>query len=616
MRGIFDRTGIIIMKKIISIAVAVLMVATLFAALPFAVSADEAPATPAAPEGTAVKTTEEFMAMADGGTYYLDADITVSEMRASFSGTLDGNGHTITTTVALFNNLGNATIKNLTLAGDITAEGWNAALAINVVSTATVTIENVVNSANVSGKRVGGFITDTAAGATVDGVFKPTTVKFINCERTGTTDGTELVGGFLAYPHGDVLEMTDCKNTGKITSTGYAAGLVARFGPNATYSADMKATFTNCVNTAEVNSSGEYAGGILAYSRGSYIKFDSCVNEGKVTNTSKGVGGIAGYLGAKDGQTVVADFVKCVNKGEIVLNKIDAGGSAAAGAMAGYVYGVGKDETGRAGVDSCINLGTITTGWYGSQFIGYCNSKYCFIKNSIAAGSVKALEGTSKFYSCVIGCSSADLTACEIKNVFYLENDGTEYYSYATAKSNSANRVKLSDYLSAAATKDNITVVTAEDLASGKVAYRLNKAAGENVVYQTLGTDTVPVLDNTHGVVYLNNGAYSNTAPDPNDTSTEPVEDTTADGGDNTTTESKPNESDKPGDNTTENKPGENTTTENKPTDSKPTDSKPTDTTGAAGESGCGGCGGFAAAAQAVALLVGVAGVALVVKRK
>lgn len=607
MRSVFDRIGIIIMKKIISIAVAVLMVATLFAALPFAVSADETPATPAAPEGTAVKTTEEFMAMADGGTYYLDADITVSEMRASFSGTLDGNGHTVTTTVALFNYLGNATIKNLTLAGDITAEGWNAALAINVTSGTTVTIENVVNAANVSGKRVGGFITDTAVGATVDGVFKPTTVKFINCERTGTTDGTELVGGFLAYPHGDVLEMTNCKNTGKITSTGYAAGLVARFGPNATYSADMKATFTNCVNTAEVNSSGEYAGGILAYSRGSYLKFDSCVNEGKVTNTSKGVGGIAGYLGYKNGQSVVADFVKCVNKGEIVLNKIDAGGSAAAGAMVGYVYGVGKDETGKAGVNSCINLGTITTGWYGSQFIGYCNSKYCFIKNSIAAGSVKALEGTSKFYSCVIGCSSADLTACEIKNVFYLENDGTEYYSYATAKSNSGNIVKLTSYLSADATKDNITVVTAEDLASGKVAYRLNKAAGETVVYQTLGTDTVPVLDNTHGVVYLNNGAYSNTAPDPNDTSTEPVEDTTADGGDNTTTESKPNESDKPGD---------NTTTENQPTDTKPTDSKPTDTTGAAGEGGCNGCGGFAAAAQAVALLVGVAGVALVVKRK
>ena len=270
--------------------------------------------------------------------------------------------------------------------------------------------------------------------------------------------------------------------------------------------------------------------------------------------------------------------------------------------MVGYVYG--SKDTGRAGVDSCINLGTITTGWYGSQFIGYCNSKYCFIKNSIAAGSVKALEGTSKFYSCVIGCSSADLTACEIKNVFYLENDGTEYYSYATAAANSGNIVRLANYLSAAATKDNIAVVTAEALASGKVAYRLNKAAGETVVYQTLGTDTVPVLDNTHGVVYINNGAYSNTVPDPNDTSTEPVDETTADGGD-TTTEEKPNESDKPGD---------NTTTENQPTDTdKPDDNT---TTGAAEEGGCNGCGGFAAAAQAVALLVGVAGVALVVKRK
>ena len=44
--------------------------------------------------------------------------------------------------------------------------------------------------------------------------------------------------------------------------------------------------------------------------------------------------------------------------------------------------------------------------------------------------------------------------------------------------------------------------VSAADLASGKIAYTINQAAGETIYYQTLGTDPYPVLDSTHGTVY------------------------------------------------------------------------------------------------------------------
>ena len=595
------------MKRFISIIVAIAMVATLFTILPFSASADES--TEVKPEGTAVKTAEEFAAMTSG-IYYLDADITVSVTNATFSGTLNGNGHTITTSVPLFSILGDATVKNLTIAGDLTKteeRNWTAALSMTIASTATVTVENVKNNANVSGDRVGGYFVTANAGAVVDGTYRPTTLRFIGCERNGTSKGTELVSGYVAYMYGDVLEMTDCKNTGNVTSDNYAAGFVARFGLDAEYSSERKAVFTNCVNIGEINGFS-YVGGIVAHSRSSYLKFDSCLNEGKIIATGNSVGGIAGNLGAKE-KLVIADFVRCVNKGEINMLHIGTGKDTySAGGMVGYIYGNG--ENGRGLIDSCINLGTINTGWFGSQFIGYCNSKANVLKNSIAAGSIKAIEFATKTFGCVIGCSSHDVTDCEVKNVFFVENDGTVYYSYALKSSNSANRVTLSDYMSNENTKGNITVVRSDELASGRVAYRLNKAAGETVVYQNLGSDIVPVLDNTHGIVYINQGAYSNVVPDPNDNSTEPVDETSA----------QPSDSDEPND-TDSGEPSDTDsgTASDEPSNSvteAPTD-KPSDTTNPANnEGGCEGCGGFAAAAQVVALLVGVVGVALVVKRK
>ncbi len=52
--------------------------------------------------------------------------------------------------------------------------------------------------------------------------------------------------------------------------------------------------------------------------------------------------------------------------------------------------------------------------------------------------------------------------------------------------------------------------VSTSDVASGKLCYDLNQAIGSNVFYQTLGSDTHPVLIPTHGVVTYEGGQYSN----------------------------------------------------------------------------------------------------------
>ena len=72
----------------------------------------------------------------------------------------------------------------------------------------------------------------------------------------------------------------------------------------------------------------------------------------------------------------------------------------------------------------------------------------------------------------------------------------------------------------------------------------VNAAAGEDVMYQNLGSDTVPTPDRTHKIVVKNaDGTYSNkeseivTPPAPENTTTPPTDETTKTPTDDTTTE-------------------------------------------------------------------------------
>ena len=158
------------MKKALVILLALTMVMSMMAIAPIGVSAEDELAVGAVaadykPEGTAVNTAAEFAAMAADGKYYLAADITLdATYSANFTGTLDGNGKTITTNVPVFDQL-NGTVKNLTLKGyiEITEEtGVNmaGALAVKAASTNDVNITNVANYATVTSKILGcaGFI--------------------------------------------------------------------------------------------------------------------------------------------------------------------------------------------------------------------------------------------------------------------------------------------------------------------------------------------------------------------------------------------------------------------------------------------------------------------------
>ena len=147
------------------------------------------------PEGTPINTTEDFNNMKSDGKYYLAADITVSKTFAGFTGVFDGNGHTVTTTVPLFNAPQSATIQNLVVAGSITTvnNGNTGAVASN--TSFDCNFFNIRNTASVSAPEGTTEVEHRAAG--IAGRTAGYTI-FERCTNEGTLKGNGLTGGIAA----------------------------------------------------------------------------------------------------------------------------------------------------------------------------------------------------------------------------------------------------------------------------------------------------------------------------------------------------------------------------------------------------------------------------------
>ena len=153
------------MKRSLSLVLVLALVLGMFSAFALSAGAEdvtpEAPGTtePTFPDGAvAIATAEEFAAMDAGKYYYLTADITVNATyTTTFTGTFDGNGHTVTTNIVLFTKLEGATIKNLTIAGEINAVEDSRAASLAREGSA-MTIENVTNNANITAGYKGGYV--------------------------------------------------------------------------------------------------------------------------------------------------------------------------------------------------------------------------------------------------------------------------------------------------------------------------------------------------------------------------------------------------------------------------------------------------------------------------
>lgn len=275
--------------------------------------------------GEAITSQEDYLAMKDDGNYYLANDITLSSgYTAQFFGTLDGNGHTVTTATPMFDNL-SGVVKNFTIQGSIsTTDGKVGALAregsrltaINVKSYTDVSVTGQYYAAGLVG-------------------YSTVWAKFIDCENHGSVKSAYHSAGIVCRSTGE-LTLSNCKNDGSITSTPatasyYAGGMVAK--------SNGSVMMQSCRNSGAVTTSAKYVGGLGGYlATGNVMKtVISCENSGTITCGDKNaqelsyMGGIIGYM--KGGKSYCA-FSYCRNSGDIISN---AGGKTILCGICGYV---------------------------------------------------------------------------------------------------------------------------------------------------------------------------------------------------------------------------------------------------------------------------------------
>lgn len=190
-------------------------------------------------EGT-VSSAKEFAAMEPSGNYQLTADITVTAPYGNditgftgFTGTFDGNGHTVTLAIsgdsdyqALFAKLAaGAVVKNVTVEGKVTGKKCVAGIAGQATD---ATITGCANKADIlaTDRYVGGIVAES----------KNTSIS--NCYNTGTissdrSDKGVCLGGIVGNATnntGGGTTVTNCYSIGTISATADTSNYAAIAG--------------------------------------------------------------------------------------------------------------------------------------------------------------------------------------------------------------------------------------------------------------------------------------------------------------------------------------------------------------------------------------------------
>lgn len=563
------------MKKLLSIVLALSMIATMLVfALPVNATEIGGVDTGYTPSGTAINSADDFANMTANGSYYLNADITISASwnnkatvsanagdNNAFSGTLDGNGHKITTTVPVFAFLA-GTVKNLTIEGNVANSGiadsgvtFNAALA--VYGSGNIVIENVYNKASVAkADAVGGLI------AWVD-TYPSGSLVMKNCRNDADLASNRRTGGMVCYVTGGYVSIEDCVNNGDMyASTGtqytYVSGIIAQSGKASEpypVAETSWCSVRNCVNNGKISADRGYTAGIAAFSYGHVEIFDS-VNNGLIENvinadgkaagiyvcpttresycsiyikgcvnnaTIKGAfhaAGIITHLGYNSAESSTFNYTvkNCANFGDIYLNpnKIKPSSSyMRIGGIVAYAFGGATSNS----VTGCINAGNLIVDMtkapskkpHVGGVVGYVNGNAYTFKNNINVGTIT-----------IVG---ADASSVSVGMLVYNSTDKSSLSNTSNNYTIDGGDIPTIRY-AGTLTSTNATVITAEQVASGELAYLANAGAGADLFFQKIGTDAVPTVvpDGTNMVDIEGENTYTNLEQSPEiDTSGDPV---------------------------------------------------------------------------------------------
>ena len=464
------------MRRIFAALLAVLMILSVVYVGVFTVSAETSSELPA--NARPIKDGDDFLSMQAGGYYYLEADITVDfTYSKNFTGTLDGQGHSVTVTMPLFSNLNGATVRNLVIEGEIDdTEFENVYVGSLANAAGNGLIENVHNKANIIGYKkgnVGGLIGYNRGG---------TNLNIVNCSNSGELTGVR-VGGIVAQSEGENVNITGCKNTGKINrisgNNGFGGILATMSNSNGILHINdcvntgditggrpggiigdttvKELVITDCINTGNITSLNNYAGGIGSRPESlTRSVYRNCINAGTVTSFQSHCGGIVAYSADSatgyDGHHL---FYGCVNIGTVQLMDYETSTTGCnVGGIAGRIYGRGEFY-------NCVSAGNVygtsfaaglvahvgRGGWNGHIISG------CYIGGNIYSNAAAFTTPTS--YAPAAGFASYMYSYCTATNNFINADIKTDYDIPATSNSDTATISAMLGYSNNSSTMMN-----------------------------------------------------------------------------------------------------------------------------------------------------------------
>ncbi len=346
------------------------------------------------------------------GSYTLSNNIDLSGRSwtpiSNFSGTLDGNGYTI---------------SGLNITGD-----YNGTVGLFGLITSNVTIKDLIVEGNIN----------------------------VSC------DGYFGVGGFAGGMGSGRLTITNCVNKVNVTCTytirnSSNVGAGGFVGTHSDGDGGQEMNISNSINLGDVyaicqsgNNDWGFAGGIAGCTV--FDSIDNCINYGDVTNDGgKYTGGIVGldfgYANNIIGSDIAVAITNCINYGRISGNDSNPSCTGGIAGQLSYNHHVAGEET--TGVSSCVNLGTVNgndsgsasaygeiVGWVGGADYFFTTRRNCYIfdnyyksgkalygrKSALASlleENNQTFETFSEYSSVLTGYSSSNLNSNWTKMSFY-----------------------------------------------------------------------------------------------------------------------------------------------------------------------------------------------------
>ena len=300
---------------------------------------------------------------------------------------------------------------------------------------------------------------------------------------SGTTAGAYNIAGIASHNYG-TIENCHVKGGAISTIATTAAGIAAEsFG-----------TVSNCTNSADITAKYEVAG-IVATSNSTNgnisetdpMVIEGCSNSGTITATNKGYSCAGGIFGGKDPFSSgypYGTISKCFNTGDIL-------GQNFVGGIVGYSIKTANASAVNITIENCYNTGAIgdanTTGVAGGISAGSNSSvTNCFNMGDVTGTNAQPIVANGQG---VQAWSVNSYASCEVNGpasgsyLYYGEDDD----AYLGPKDEQGRYCRGSGKR------------TDAEMASGEVAYLLQKGQTDPVWSQRIGEDDHPVLVSSDG---------------------------------------------------------------------------------------------------------------------